>query len=147
MKMLPLILRCAVGLLFLYAGGVKITDTQQFAYAIQNYRLLPWTASIVLAVYLPWLEVVCALALISGRLYLGALAALAGMTVMFMGALGSAWARGLDVACGCFGLESNSTNYPLHLGGNALVLAALAYLAFAQRRPALTSERAATIPL
>ncbi|RYD65246.1 MAG: hypothetical protein EOP84_32095, partial [Verrucomicrobiaceae bacterium] len=57
-------LRLIVAGVFLYAGGVKAWDTQQFALDVQNYQLTSWTASIVVAVYLPWLEILAGLALL-----------------------------------------------------------------------------------
>ena len=52
------VLRLAVAGVFLYAGALKAWDTQQFALDVQNYQLTSWTLSIVVAVYLPWLEII-----------------------------------------------------------------------------------------
>ena len=66
--------------------------------------LVPWPVLVtVLAVYLPWVEIAAGLAVLCRRLYLGGLVAIAGLMIVFTAALGRAWARGLDISCGCFG--------------------------------------------
>ncbi len=134
--MASLVVRLLAGLVFLGAGLLKVRDTQEFAIAIHNYRLTSSTLSILIAVYLPWLEIVTGFCLMTRRLYAGALAASIGMAVLFLGAISSAWWRGLDVACGCFGPEINPTSYPLHLAGDLLLLGLLVFLSFAERRAA-----------
>ena len=112
------VVRVVVAGIFLTAGVMKIWDfaharsaTPDFTIAIQHYELLPPDLAVLLAVYLPWLEVSAALALFARRLALGAAAALLGMSVMFLAAIGSAWWRGLDIACGCFGKDEISTDF------------------------------------
>ena len=128
------LLRLAVAGVFFYAGVVKIWDfghwqsgTPDFTVAIQHYELLPWPdLAVVVAVYLPWLEVIAALALFVRRLALGAATAITAMTAVFLVALGSAWARGLDISCGCFGKDEVSIHYPsLMLRDGVLLVAAL----------------------
>ena len=122
------LLRCAIALLFLYAGAVKLWNTQDFAYDVQSYQLTSWTVSILIAVYLPWLEVFAALALLAKRLYLGALIISITLLTVFLAALGSAWWRGVDITCGCFAPEENKTNYPLHVGADLALVAAVVLL-------------------
>lgn len=102
-KIILLLLRLALGGVFIYAGALKIVDAQDFARSIHHYRLTPQALSIIIALYLPWLEVLAGLAIIVRRLSLGASLALVGMSAVFLIALTSAWARGLDISCGCFG--------------------------------------------
>src|SRR6266404_9175063 len=65
-----------VGGIFIYAGVIKALDPIRFASDIDNYKILPWAISVRLAFYLPWLEILCGLALIARRLYLGGLSIL-----------------------------------------------------------------------
>lgn len=125
-----LLLRLGVGALFIYAGAIKILDPQQFALDVQHYELTPWSVSVLVAVYLPWLEVVAGLALILRRLELGALLTLGGLSLVFLVAIGSAWARGLDISCGCFGKSADAlkTNFPLLIGRDLALLLALGLL-------------------
>ncbi len=144
-------LRIAAGALFVGAGAVKIWDldawqesgrwawaTPQFALDVQNFQLTSWTVAIVVATYLPWLEVLAGTALIARRLMLGALTALAGMMGVFMVALGSAWWRGLDISCGCFGHDADApaTDPLALLVRDAVILAVLAALLWHEARQA-----------
>ena len=121
-------LRVAIALMFLYAGGIKAWHTQDFAYDVQSYQLTSWTFSILIAVYLPWLEICTGLAMLVRRFYLGALTIGAALMCGFLGAILSAWARNLDITCGCFGPEVNRTNYPLHVAMDLAILAVLGFL-------------------
>ncbi|MDQ3624234.1 MAG: DoxX family protein [Verrucomicrobiota bacterium] len=140
---LLLLLRLGLGALFVYAGAVKAWDTQQFALDVQHYELTPWTVSILIAVYLPWLEICSGLAVIARRLHLGALVALNGLLILFLGAIISAWARGLDIACGCFGRskEAMETNYPEVVGRDLALLAGLLVLGATEWRRARARQQ------
>jgi uncharacterized membrane protein YphA (DoxX/SURF4 family) len=138
------VLRLAVAAVFLYAGAMKIWDfghmrsaTPDFTVAIQNFRLLPSPdLAVLLAVFLPWLEVVAALTLFIRRLALGAATALLGMSAVFLAAVASAWWRGLDIACGCFGKDGAPADFRLLVLRNSALLAAAAVLFIHEwRRP------------
>ena len=105
------VLRIAVGLVFVCAGVFKLVDIQQFAIDVQNFRLTPWSVSVGIALYLPWLEILSGAAFASGWRVLreGAHWTLIAMVAGFLVALGSAWARGLDIECGCFGQATATT--------------------------------------
>ena len=129
------VLRLAVAGVFLIAGVMKIWDfaharsaTPDFTIAIQHYELLPPDLSVLLAVYLPWLEITAAIALFARRLALGAAAALLGMSALFFAAIGSAWWRGLNIACGCFGKDEATTDYRLLILRDLALLAPVAVL-------------------
>lgn len=94
--------RFVLGAVFLYAGVTKGWDPSAFAVAVDNYRILPQTFVPVVAVVLPWIEVVCGLLLLTGRWLPGAVLVVMALLSIFLVALGSALWRGLDIACGCF---------------------------------------------
>lgn len=98
-----LILRVGLGALFVYAGALKVGHPLDFQQAIENYRLLPGFATLPLAFYLPWLEIICGLALVFGRSLRAAAGIVAALCVVFLVGLVQAWIRGLDIQCGCFG--------------------------------------------
>ena len=127
------ILDLIVAAVFLYAGVLKVLDPAQFAHDVNNYRILPWTLSVALAFYLPWLEIFCGLALITRFLYRGALSILAALIVVFTLATIAAKVRGLDITCGCFGHASQHWSLPAHLATNLAILAALLALGFSNR--------------
>jgi uncharacterized membrane protein YphA (DoxX/SURF4 family) len=118
------ILDLIVGGIFIYAGVIKALEPVQFANDIDNYKTLPWFISVRLAFYLPWLEIVCGLALIFGFLYRGGLSILTALILIFVGATIAAKARGLDITCGCFGHASKNWNFTSHLLLDLLILAA-----------------------
>lgn len=117
-----------IGGIFVFAGILKVLDPLQFANDIDNFHLLPWALSVRLAFYLPWLEIICGLALILRRLRTGALAILAALTLVFIGALVSARVRGLDIKCGCFGRAIDNMGFASHLLMNLVILAAIALI-------------------
>jgi putative oxidoreductase len=124
-----------VGVIFIYAGVLKVLDPVQFANDIDNYKILPWPISVALAFYLPWLEIFCGLALIFRFLYRGALSILTASIVVFTLATVAAKVRGLDITCGCFGHASQHWNFPAHLATNLGILAALLVLCVSNRSP------------
>jgi len=100
--------RLAVAAVFVAAGALKAHDPAAFATAVDHYHLLPYPAAAALALYLPWLEMMCGAGVLWARLRLGALNLLLGLCGMFAVALASAWWRRLDIACGCFGAGAGS---------------------------------------
>src|SRR5947208_11637168 len=88
-----------VGGIFIYAGAIKALDPVRFASDIDNYKILPWTISVRLAFYLPWLEIFCGIALITRRLCLGGLSILTALVCVFTVATIAAIIRGLDITC------------------------------------------------
>lgn len=128
------IIAAAIGLVFLAAGILKLIDPAEFAITILNYHILPWTAAGLLAVYLPWLEVICGAALVLRVGYRGALCVTAGLCAMFVIAYGSTRLRGLDVECGCFGHGVHRGFWLVIIMDTAL-LCALVWLLKADLRP------------
>ena len=113
---------------FIYAGALKALDPVQFANDIDNYKLLPWPVCVALAFYLPWLEILCGLALVVRKYYHGALLILTLLILIFTLATTAAKVRGLDITCGCFGHASQHWSFPAHLASNLAILAALIVL-------------------
>lgn len=117
-----------IGGLFIYAGAVKIVDPVEFARDIDNYKMLPWQIGVGLALYLPWLEILAGLALITGVLYRGGVFILTGLMAVFVVATIIARARGLDISCGCFGHASKYLSFAWHLALDFLLLGGLVLL-------------------
>ena len=117
-----------IGGIFVYAGIVKALDPVQFGLDIDNYKMLPWFASVRLAFYLPWIEVLCGLALIFGFLFRGGLTILTLLVSVFIGATIAAKARGLDITCGCFGHASQHWSFPQHMALDLAIFVALVAL-------------------
>ena len=141
-KIILLVLRLALGGIFIYAGALKIVDAQYFARAVHHFQLTPRAVSVLIAVYLPWLEVFAGLAVSVRRLALGASLALVVMSAAFLIALSTAWARGLDISCGCFGKEEHriQTHFPQLFLRDAALLAAAITVFIAEFRGASRSD-------
>ncbi len=125
-----------VGGIFVYAGVIKVLDPVQFGLDIDNYKSLPWFISVRLAFYLPWLEILCGLALIFRFFYRGGLSILTALILVFIGATIVAKARGLDITCGCFGHASQRWSFPQHMAVDLAIFIALVALWFAKPRSA-----------
>jgi putative oxidoreductase len=119
-----------VGGVFIYAGAIKAFDPIRFASDIDNYKILPWAISVRLAFYLPWLEILCGVALIVRRLYLGGLSILTTLTSIFIIATVAAKVRGIDITCGCFGHASKNWSFSTHLALDLVILGGLLALYF-----------------
>ncbi|HZE57436.1 MAG TPA: MauE/DoxX family redox-associated membrane protein [Chthoniobacterales bacterium] len=117
-----------IGGLFIYAGAVKIIDPVEFARDIDNYKMLPWQPSVWLALYLPWLEIFCGLALITRVFFRGGVFIVTALMSLFIIASIAAKTRGLDVSCGCFGHASKYLNFSWHLALDFLLLGGLLLL-------------------
>ena len=142
-KIILFLLRLILGGVFIYAGALKIVDPAEFARAVHNFQLTPRLLSTLIAIYLPWLEVLAGLALILRRLPLGAALALTAMSAVFLIALTSAWMRGLDISCGCFSKEEHKiqTHFPQLFLRDAALLAAAVTLFIAEFRRPLQSRQ------
>lgn len=100
------LLRVGLGIVFLYASYEKILSPSAFAQAVDNYALLPPALIHPVALFLPWIEAVCGVLLIIGRLTFGATLIVDILMVIFILAFTINWIRGVDVSCGCFSLET-----------------------------------------
>jgi len=89
--------------IFLGAAIPKILDPFGFALDISHYQMVPGWAMNPMAITMPWIEAIVGLALLSGFAAEGGIVLSNLLFVMFLVALGQAWARGLDIDCGCFG--------------------------------------------
>ncbi|MEY2539634.1 MAG: hypothetical protein QOG67_3374 [Verrucomicrobiota bacterium] len=122
------ILDFLIGGLFIYAGVIKMLDPIRFGIDIDNFKMLPWPIAIRLAFFLPWLEILAGVALITRRLYLGGLTILTALMFVFIGATITAKARGLDITCGCFGHASKNLSFTWHMVLDLVLAASLLLL-------------------
>src|SRR5213080_3753093 len=130
-----------VGGIFIYAGVIKAVAPLRFAIDIDNYKMLPWAIGVRLAFYLPWLELVCGIALILRFFYRGGLFILTALTFIFIAASIIAKVRGLDITCGCFGHASKNWNFTTHLGLDLVLFGLVIFLLCACVRNFTASER------
>ena len=91
-----------LGAIFIAAAVPKIIDPPQFAQMIYNYKLTPAVFINVVAIYLPWFELVLGLALITGVAWRGAATVVGALLVFFIVLLSINLLRGHAIDCGCF---------------------------------------------
>lgn len=107
--------RLFLGGLFLYAGVVKASDVTVFARDVANYQLLPYAWNYLVAATFPYVEAVAGLLLVLNFRVRPAALLLALLTLLFMVALASVVARGMDIDCGCFNPGQGHTSAALAL--------------------------------
>lgn len=109
---IALVLRLLLGAVFVWAGTVKILDSQDFLVSLYSYQIeLPETLLRLVAVVLPWIEVICGLTVILGIWQDAGLDLIGLLLVIFILATGQAWVRGLEISCGCFGSMVEETSF------------------------------------
>ena len=91
--------------MLLYAGLTKIAEPLEFYKDVHNFRMLPEPLERGLTMTLPWVEIVCATCLAGGILRSAAALVATGLMGIFLTAVTTAWVRGLDITCGCFGIS------------------------------------------
>jgi uncharacterized membrane protein YphA (DoxX/SURF4 family) len=95
--------RIATGALMLAAALSKIGESAEFVRQIHHLRFAPFGLENLIAITVPWVELVAALAILSGVEPRGGTVLAAGFLALFVVVVIAAMARRLDVECGCFG--------------------------------------------
>ena len=137
------IFRWVLGVIFIYASIDKIIYPSAFSEAISNYRLFPDVVINFLAIWLPWLELVTGLFLITGIWIKGNALILSILSLTFGIITGIAIFRGLDISCGCFSLTHDQKSIQwTHIVQNfGLLVMSLQVLLYDKGENVLTSVR------
>jgi len=128
------VLRWGLGVIFVYAAYSKILDAPSFAEEISYYHMLPMQQVNWMAIFLPWLELVCGICLLTGFSWRGAMWLVIAMLIMFTYAIGHAVHEGRDIRCGCFGHGESAERVGYVAIGRDLVMIATAVVALFLRR-------------
>jgi putative oxidoreductase len=127
-RWLLFIFRLIVGGVFVWAGALKIVDPLDFAQNITNYQVFPHALAFLIALVLPWTEVLCGAFLIIGVFKRSSALLISLLLVGFIGLVALALARGIDTSCGCFGSFSRRADISLILADAILLVFALSIL-------------------
>jgi uncharacterized membrane protein YphA (DoxX/SURF4 family) len=100
---LPFLIRLVLGMVFMYAGTVKLLDPKAFARIISRYDVIPDLLLPVAAIGLPVLELLAGIGVI--LVVRGSLSLLFTLLVFFAAVLWYGILKDLKVDCGCFSLE------------------------------------------
>ena len=138
--------RLVVGAVWLVAGLLKIGDPTENVRAVRAYDLLPEPLVQLVGHALPTLEIVVGLCLVLGLVTRWAALVSGLMLLAFIIGIASAWARGLEIECGCFGggggpAVGASSKYPWELARDVGLLLLSAYLVWRPRTPLSVDER------
>ncbi len=101
----------ALGALFVIAAVPKIIDPPSFAHMIYNYRIVPGRLINLMALTMPWVELIAGLALIIGVWRRPALLLITAMLIVFITAIGINLGRGNAIDCGCFNVADAGKTY------------------------------------
>jgi uncharacterized membrane protein YphA (DoxX/SURF4 family) len=96
----------ALGAIFVAAALPKLTDPPSFAHMIYNYRILPAGLINISALTMPWVEILCGLALLLGIWKRPARWLITLLLVTFMIAISINLFRGNAIDCGCFDVSA-----------------------------------------
>jgi len=98
-----LIVRVAIGVIFLVAGAAKVGHAAEFAQEIAAFRLLPQGVIAPMALGLPLLEILLGACLVLGVFTRTTAWIAVAVFAVFDLAIASAVVRGMSISCGCFG--------------------------------------------
>lgn len=102
-KWISTICRFALVGVWLWAGLAKAADPLMAERAVRAYQLAPEMLVKPVAWGLPFIEIGLAALLAFGIATRTVAVISLALFVVFIAAVGSAWARGIQIACGCFG--------------------------------------------
>jgi uncharacterized membrane protein YphA (DoxX/SURF4 family) len=135
-KIFVLVARIVLGVVFVYAAYVKLRDPWQlFAMSINSYDVLPLAMAETAAHVIPWVELALGLLVIAG-IWLRITGAILSLVLLtFFTLMVRAYAKGMQINCGCSGPgEAISWKTLLRDGSMAAAAIAMTWLAFLQHR-------------
>jgi len=97
-----LVLRLGLAGVAIWAAIPKLADIAQSQRAVYYYELFPLWLSDLIGVAVPVIEMTLGVILLAGLFTRYAAAMFGLMMVVFIVGIAQAWARGLNIACGCF---------------------------------------------
>ena len=108
--------RLVLGGVLFAAGYLKATNPTEATASVRVYKLLPVSVANIFGYALPWIEIGVALLLIVGIWVKQTSIFAGGLMILFIFAVGQAWARKLAINCGCFGNGGLSADGKVHAG-------------------------------
>jgi uncharacterized membrane protein YphA (DoxX/SURF4 family) len=129
--------RLAAGAVFAVSGWTKVVDIEATIRSVRAYDLLPEALVRPVGTGLPVLELALAALLLTGLATRLAAGVTALLSLAFLVGVASAWARGLQIECGCFGNGGFTANpVPGYVRELVLDTVLVGIAAWLLRRPA-----------
>ncbi|WP_326555213.1 MauE/DoxX family redox-associated membrane protein [Micromonospora sp. NBC_01813] len=125
--------RLGLAAVWLIAGGAKVTDLAGSGRAVNAYQVFPYDLAMIIGAALPLVELALGVLLLVGLATRLAAGVSTGLLVVFIAGITSAWARGLRIDCGCFGVggelaAGQSPSYGLEIARDLAFLALAGFL-------------------
>lgn len=108
-RRLELLVRWILGVTFVYASFHKIIAPAAFARIIYGYGLFPEVTVNVIAIVLPYIELVTGLALLTGLFPRAASLIIMVLLLSFIAAISINLLRGYEFNCGCFNSDNSNS--------------------------------------
>ena len=132
---LILLIRCLLGLVFVYASYDKILDPGKFARDIANYHIVPFGLENSIAIILPWLELLIGAGIILGIFLDGSVVLSGSFLILFIVMIFQAMMRGFNIECGCGLKEGEMVGWSKILEN--IVFLGASYIVFYSRKRVL----------
>lgn len=131
-RWVSLVLRLAVGGVFIFSGYTKILDVNETIRSVRNYQLLPEAIVPTVGSALPILELLLAALLLVGVVSRISAVVTFLLSLAFFFGVSWAWAHGYKIECGCFGNGGFTSNpvpgFVRELVLNGFIMIACAWL-------------------
>ena len=101
-KIAEMVFRLILGITFIYASIGKIIDPSEFSSAIHNFGVTPIYIENIIALYLPWIELIIGVGLILWIFYRASLNIIIALLIVFILLILQAYLLGKSIDCGCF---------------------------------------------
>lgn len=122
LEIIKLAIRIIPALIFIFFAVAKIENPAEFANEIGNYKLFPIFSINLIAIILPWVELILGFMLLAG-IKIRSTAFFTGILLLgFILAIAGAMAQGLDISCGCSGHNSSKVGWQKVLENTALLI-------------------------
>ncbi|MDQ7904710.1 MauE/DoxX family redox-associated membrane protein [Phytohabitans sp. ZYX-F-186] len=97
------LVRLGLAAVWLAAGSTKVGDLAASGRAVNAYDVMPYDLAKAIGAALPFVELALGVLLVVGLATRLAAGVSAALLVVFVAGITQAWARGLQIDCGCFG--------------------------------------------
>lgn len=134
------LLRISIAVLFIFSGIEKIINPAAFAEAISKYRLLPDLLINLAALTLPWIELVAGILIFFDCCTKECSFIITVLMFAFTVAVVIAFARGLNIECGCFGTLNSSKVSLFKIFENILITSVTLFFTYYSRKNVYGSE-------
>ena len=121
-RWLTIRVQIALGVFFVAAALPKIADPPSFAHMVYNYRIVPGAIINLMALTMPWIELLSGLALILGIWKATTRTIIAALLITFIIAIAINLLRSNAIDCGCFDVTAAGKSRDERLADMRLVI-------------------------